>query len=222
MAAKKTIHYQPETRPLPILRVLLYGLGFSLATFLMLPITQWLQPSPPDKQKLRQFNIAPPPPPPPPDIEEPPPEEVKQDPPPPLQEPPPPMNLSQLNMALNPGFGDAVSGALGIGGFAVQPDAVADMKLFEVEELDEMPRPVYQVRMEVPNRFRQERVSGLVKFEIRIDEQGQTHVLKVVESSNPELIPPAREAVRQWRWTPPTKGGEAVSARYVLPIGFKF
>ncbi|HKJ89634.1 MAG TPA: energy transducer TonB, partial [Oceanipulchritudo sp.] len=97
-----------------------------------------------------------------------------------------------------------------------------EAQLFNVQDLDELPRPVRQVKMEPPSRFRQERISGLVRVEIMIDESGTTTVRRILESSHPELEEPARRALAQWTWTPPRKNGDPVKARYILPIGFRF
>lgn len=199
-----------------------YAVLATLLIFLLVPFTQMLGELDGRRAMVRSVEIAPPPPPPPPEIEEPEPPPEPEEPPPPLDTPPPPLDLTQLELALNPGIGDAMAGSFGFGGFAVQPDAVAEMNLFEVEDLDEPPRPLRQVRMEVPARFRQERISGLVRVEIAIDEEGHTEVLGIVESSDPALEQPAREAAAQWKWTPPRRNGEPVRARYVFPIGFRF
>ncbi len=215
--------YQPRKRPATgRFRVVFYAILGPLAAFALLPFTQALSGLTQDKVELHSFDIAPPPPPPPPEIEEPPEEEVEEEPPPEMKTPPPPLSLSQLELALNPGIGDAVAATMGFGGFSVQPDAMEEMQLFDVKDLDELPRPINRIKMDVPTRFRQERISGLVRLEIMIDERGRTRVLSIVESSSPELETPAREAAEEWTWTPPKKNGEPVRARYYIPFGFKF
>lgn len=133
------------------------------------------------------------------------------------------LSLDQLNIVINAGDG---------GGFALGGDLNFNMMsdgngsgtnlVFEVNDLDELPRPVRQVKMNPPSEFIRERRDGLVKLEILIDEQGKTRVLKVVDSSSPNLDYSAIEAAEQWLWTPPKKNGKSVRARYILPIGFKF
>lgn len=217
------VRYQPKKRPgIGRARIMLYAFLGPLAAFALLPFTQALSNLGQDRVELYSFDIAPPPPPPPPDIEEPPEEEVEQEPPPEMQQPPPPLSLSQLELALNPGIGDAMAATLGFGGFSVQPDALEEMQLFDVKDLDELPRPINRVPIETPPRFRQERISGLVRLEVMIDENGRTTVLSIVESSHSELEEPAREAAQKWTWTPPKKNGEPVRARYYFPLGFTF
>ncbi len=204
------------------LRSILFGGLLSLAILLVIPFTQFLTGLKPEEKDVRSFDVVQPPPPPPPEIEDPPEEPPPEEPPPEMSPPPPPMNLAQLELALNPGIGDALSGAGGFEAFDLSPDAALETQLFNVKDLDELPRPVRQVKMEPPSRFRQERISGLVRVEIMIDESGNTAVRRIIESSHPELEEPARRALAQWTWTPPRKNGEVVKARYVLPIGFRF
>lgn len=204
------------------IKAVVFGSLISLAILFIIPFTQMLSGLKPQQKKFRSFDVVQPPPPPPPELEEPPEEPPPEEPPPEMSPPPPQMNLAQLELALNPGIGDALSGAGGFEAFALSPDAALEAQLFNVKDLDELPRPVRQVKMDPPSRFRQERISGLVRVEIMIDEDGETTVRKIIESSHPELEEPAREALSQWRWTPPKKNGKPVKARYLLPIGFRF
>lgn len=214
--------YTPSRYHVGARRALALAAVATLAILLLLPFTQLLSEWTKKDRTVRSFEIATPPPPPPPPLEEPPEPPPQEEPPPDLQPPPPPLDLAQLEMALNPGIGDATAGGLGFGGFAVQPDAASEVQLFDVRDLDEIPRPVRQVAMQVPSRFKRERISGTVVLEIQIDEQGRTTVLRVVETSSPELNENAIKAAEQFRWTAPTKNGEPVKARYELPIGFRF
>lgn len=214
--------YAPAKFRIAIIRAIVYAGVSVLAIYILLPFTQLISGTPKKVIEFREFNVAPPPPPSPPDLEEPPEPEVEEDPPPELSEPPPPLDLAQLEMAMNPGIGDAQAAGLGFGGFDSQPNALADLQLFDVKDLDERPKPTRQVKMMPPIQFKKERRSGIVRLEVMIDENGRTKVLKVVESSDRALEASAISAAEQWIWTPPKKNGEAVKARYVFPIGFKF
>ncbi len=203
-------------------RSLVFGGLLSLAMLFVVPFSQILSNLEREEKKVRSFDVVQPPPPPPPEIEEPPEEPPPEKPPPEMSPPPPQMNLAQLELALNPGIGDAVAGSAGLETFALSPDAALETELFNVKDLDELPTPIRQVKMNPPSRFRRERISGMVRAEIMIDESGNTTVRRIIESSHSTLEEPARQALRQWKWTPPRKNGEVVKARYVLPIGFRF
>lgn len=214
--------YAPTRFRVAIIRAIVYAGASVLAIYVLLPFTQLISGPPKNVIEFREFDISQPPPPSPPDMEEPPEPEVEEEPPPELREPPPPLDLAQLEMAMNPGIGDAQAAGLGLGGFESQPNALADLQLFDVKDLDERPKPIRQVKMIPPTAFKKERRSGLVRLEVMIDEKGATKVLKVVESSDRALEDSAISTAEQWIWTPPKKNGEPVKARYVFPIGFRF
>ncbi|MDQ8205486.1 energy transducer TonB [Pelagicoccus sp. SDUM812003] len=221
-ASKFENGYKPTRFNVAIFRAVIYA-GLSLfAIYTLLPLTQFISGKKKDVIEFREFDIAQPPPPAPPDLEEPPEPEPQETPPPELREPPPPLDLAQLEMALNPGIGDAQAAGLGFGGLEAQPDALADLELFDVKDLDERPKPVRQVAMVAPIEFRKERRSGTLRIEIMIDESGRTKVLKILETPGESANAPAIEALEQWVWTPPKKNGEPVKARYIIPFGWRF
>ena len=198
--------YQPKKQGIGFIRAIVYAIVTILAIYVLLPFTQMLTGDGKDVLEYREFDISPPPPPSPPD----------------LQEPPPPLDLAQLEMAMNPGIGDAEAAGLGFGSLEAQPDALADLELFDVKDLDERPNPIKRVNIIPPIQFKKERRSGMIRLEVMIDEKGATTVLEIVESSDPALEAPAIEAAEQWIWTAPKKNGEPVKARYIFPIGFRF
>lgn len=212
--------YTPTRFRVAILRSLIYA-GVSLfAIYTLLPLTQYITGQKKDVIEYREFDIAQPPPPAPPDLDEPPEPEPEENPPPELTEPPPPLDLAQLEMAMNPGIGDAQAAGLGFGGLDAQPDALADLKLFDVKDLDERPKNLKQVKMIAPIEFRKERRSGRVSLLVKIDTNGYTTVMEIVETTSPAIVAAAIEAAEQFLWTPPMKNGEAVNARYTFTLGF--
>ena len=214
--------YEPPSMTPALGRVIVYALVLTGVILLLIPFTQYITGLVDGKPDLIAINVVPPPPPAPPDIEGPPEPPPPEEPPPEFSEPPPPVSLAQLDVALEAGIGDALSDGFGFGGFSVQPNAVEDILLFDVKDLDEVPRPIRQVSIVAPIRFKQGRINGLVRLEVQIDEEGKTTVLDIVETSHRELVEPAIEAAEQWLWTPPKKNGEPVRARYYFPLGFKF
>lgn len=221
-ASKFENGYKPTRFSVAIIRAVIFAALSLFAIYALLPLTQFIGGQQKDVIEFREFDIAQPPPPAPPDLEEPPEPEPEETPPPELREPPPPLDLAQLEMALNPGIGDAQAAGLGFGGLEAQPDALADLNLFDVKDLDERPTPIRQVAMVAPIEFRKERRSGTLRIEIMIDENGITKVLNILESPGETANQPAIEALEQWVWTPPKKNGEAVKARYIIPFGWRF
>lgn len=190
------------------------------AVMLLLPFTQWITDRGPGSAELRTVDITiPPPPPPPPDP--PPPEEPDTEPPTPeMQTPPPNLSLSQMDMALNPGIGDAAAGAFSFEGFGVTPDAASDLNIFEVSDLDRPPRRTRTVAPVYPQHLRAARVQGYVTLLIVIDQTGRVAVEEVVEASHRDFVASAIEAAERCQFEPPTVRGETVRARYRFTIRF--
>ncbi|MBC2605426.1 energy transducer TonB [Pelagicoccus albus] len=212
--------YKPTRFRVAVLRAVIYAACSLFAIYTLLPLTQFIAGQKKDVIEYREFDIAQPPPPAPPEMDEPPEPEPEENPPPELQEPPPPLDLAQLEMAMNPGIGDAQAAGLGFGGMDAQPDALADLQLFDVKDLDERPKNLKAVKMIAPIEFRKERRSGRVTVEVQIDVNGHVKVLKVVETTSPAIVEAAIEAAEQFLWTTPMKNGEPVNARYRYTLGF--
>ena len=126
--------------------VVLGSAALTLILFLVLPLMQTIN-KPPTADLVLQTvdtaNVPPPPPPPEKETEE----TVKEEKPPELMETAPPLDLSQLELALNPGFSE---GGMG-GDFAVKLNlntvgAEGDNldALFSMADLDQTPRILYQ------------------------------------------------------------------------------
>ena len=203
-----------------LFRVVVYAVILTLAILFLIPFTQFITALVDGRPEIRSVDVVPPPPPPPPEIEDPPEEPPPEESPPELSEPPPPLDFAQLDVVLEAGVGDAMAGGLGFGGFAVQPDAIADLQLFDVKDLDEVPRPLGTYRMETPIEAKRERLSGRFRVEVEINENGVTRAIEVLEGSPSRFSPEAIAFVETIRWTPPKKNGEPVRARYVVPVGW--
>lgn len=196
----------------------LLGVGVAALVFLALPFMQIVGNLGQRELEVRTVATTQPPPP-PPVIEEPPPEE----PPPPEQQPqmddlPQEMSLGDLELSLNPGGAG--------GGAKVLSDALSDAvqnrsgDAFAVSQLDQKPRPVYQVPPQYPSSLRRQGISGEVKIELVVDARGRVVNPRIVSSSNRAFEEPALEAVEQWKFEPGRRGGEAVPYKMLVPIRF--
>lgn len=205
-----------------VIRVVLATAVMTLGVFLILPFTQFLSGDPRDLTRIRSVDIAPPPPPPPPP-EPPPPEEEQQDQDiEDLSTPPPPISLSQLEAALNPGMGGIGGQAVDLTAFGVAPDALQEMQIFSISDLDRRPRRLHSPLPAFPAEFRAEAPVGVVRVRIMIDEEGNVTIMDIVEATHREAVQPVRQALVQWRFEPPTRGGERVRAAYIQPIPYDF
>ena len=162
-------------------------------------------------------NIPPPPPPP---EEEPPEEEEPEPEPPKLEQEVEPLDLSQLELALNPGTG---AGALQ-GDFSIDLSQATEGgggvdELFSLADLDQKPRPVYQPGPNMSSAVRRQ-TPGKVFIIFVVNKQGRVEQAKVQKSSHPVFEQPALAAVKQWRFEAGKRNGEPVRFRMRVPITF--
>jgi protein TonB len=200
--------------------VLTGALGLTLAFFLVLPLMQTISKPPGDDLVVQAVDTANIPPPPPPPEEEPEKEEEPEEEPPELTEEAPPLDLSQLELALNPGFSDGwATGDFGVslntkGGGDEDVDA-----LFSLSELDQEPRAIYQPSPNMNAKVRR-RAPGKVSIIFIVNRNGRVQDAKVQASTDPIFERPALAAVKQWKFEPGKRNGEPVRFRMRVPITF--
>ncbi len=200
--------------------VIVGALTLALAFFLVLPLLQSLTKSPTDQAIALNVDVVQEPPPEEPDIPEEPPEENEdEEPPPQLTEEAPPLDLSQLELALNPGMG----GGWGAD-FSMQIDTskIAGREteaLFSLSDLDERPRAIYQPGPTLTSQLRK-KAPGKVDVIFIVDERGRVQNATIRNSTDPVFERPALAAVKRWKFEPGRRGGEPVQFRMLAPITF--
>lgn len=209
------------------LGVILVAAALTLAFFLVLPLMQTISRPPIDDLVLQTVNLTnvPPPPAPPPE-EEPEKETPSEEQPPELVEAAAPLDLSQLELALNPGFGDA---SFGGGDFAVRlstvvsaaggDDAANVDAIFSIADLDQKPRVIYQPGPALTAEIRK-KAPGTVHILFLVDERGSVVEPRVQQSTDPVFEKSALGAVKQWKFEPGKRAGKAVRFRMRVPITF--
>jgi protein TonB len=203
---------------------LLLGAALTVVLFLLLPVLQDI-----GKQKaaddLALVSVdtveAPPPPPVAQEKEpEPPPEEA---PPPELAEAAAPLDLSQLELALNPGIGDGAGGDFAVK-LSVAGAEGAGMQsgddVFSLAELDQAPRVVFQPAPQYPPELKKKKIQGTVHVLFIVEQDGRVKDPKVQKSDNPAFDNAALGAVKRWRFDPGKVGGKPVQFRMRVPITF--
>ena len=211
------------------LRVLAAAAGLALAfgLFLVLPLLESITSTAQTDMIVQGVNTALPPPPPPPPVEEQKEEEkVEQEPPPPpkLAEETPPLDLSQLELALNPGTGGGGAGdfevRLPVAGAAASQESGGDVEqLFSMSDLDQKPRVIYQPSPQSSAQL-QKLAPATVTVVFVVDQRGRVENPIVQSSSNPAFDAPAIAAVKQWKFEPGKRNGEPVRFRMRVPITF--
>ncbi|PXA05545.1 hypothetical protein DDZ13_01345 [Coraliomargarita sinensis] len=170
--------------------------------------------------EVREVTFSPPPPelpPPPPDEMEPP---EAEEPPPEMPKEPPPIEIDALDVALNPGAGDAVAMGIPTPDLNMEQDMTGDIqKLFTFEDLSESPRLINQPRFRYPSRLARRGIDeGKVIVEIDILPNGRAELRRIISSTHPELEEAAREIVRSARFTKPEVNGRPQTVRGRFPL----
>jgi protein TonB len=206
-------------------RVLVLGgtSGLTLLFFLVLPLIQAISKSPVADlvvQSVDTVNLPPPPPPPP--EEEPEEEPEPEEKPPELLEETQPLDLSQLELALNPG---GMGGGWASGDFGVKLNVIGgggegeDDALFSLADLDQKPRPVYQPSPVIGADLRK-KTPGTVYILFIVDQEGRVQNPIVQRSTDPAFERPALTAVKKWKFEPGKRSGKPVRFRMRVPITF--
>ncbi len=210
-AFKATLHY---------LVVIVGAISLTLGCFLVLPLIQSLSKPPKTDLMVQSIDTALlEPPPPPPEEEEP--EEPEEEPEPPeLNEETPPLDLSQLELALNPGMG---AGGLA-GDFSVNLTNVGggdkDVdSLFNISDLDQKPRVIYQPGPKITGEVRK-RAPGTVYIIFVVDGEGRVTNPIIQKSSDPIFEKPALDAIKKWKFEPGKRNGKSVRFRMRVPFTF--
>ena len=90
---------------------------------------------------------------------------------------------------------------------------------YSTSELDGTPRLLRHGSTTFPSSLARQGVSrGTVVLEVELSTSGSVSVRRVVSSTHPELVAPARHVAASARFTPPKRNGEAVKAIMRWPI----
>lgn len=203
-----------------LIRVIFGTIIMTLLVLAILPFTQALSGDPRDRT-FRSVDVAniPPPEPPPPEPP-PPPEEEEPEEQPELDTPPPMLDISMLESMLNPGTGGVVAAGLDLNSF----DAAASVQeaiVYSLQDLDRMPRAIKR-SITWPPSVRQSGVKGDVRVTVRINQVGMVEVIDMEGSPSREVTETLRQQIPDWRFEPPTKDGEPVTAEYIQPLEIDF
>ncbi len=177
----------------------------TLCVFLVLPLTQFISSG--TKRSLEIMRVDTASPPPPPEMETPPPPEPEEvEPPPELIEQSMPLSLGDLDLDVSAGSGGVFGSRFAFGG----GEALAEVAIFDIADLDQRPRPISQVKPRYPLEMKKAKITGSVVLLFVLNEGGRVEDPRIESSSRPEFEKPALAAVRKWRFKPGTREGKAV------------
>lgn len=196
------------------------SIAATLVLFAAVPLANLLSIRDDDSIRLMKTDTSLPPPPPPPAEPPPPPEEQKEEEKPELDKVPPPLSLAALDVLLNPGTGSA-SGDFGMGQSLANFDALDEIGLFELSELDKQPNPVQRIGPVYPYEAKQAGLVGWARVWFIVDETGSVRNARIDASSHREFEASALDAIRLWKFTPGVKDGRNVRTKMMQPFSFK-
>ena len=199
----------------------LLGIGVSGLLFLAIPLTQIFTTYEKSPEEIESLDMAPPPPPPPPEDPPPPPEPEKEEPPPELDTPPPPISLEQLDMALNPGTGGSMAGDFALPTFDVNSTDLGGLEIFELGDVDSPPQPRTKIEFSYPSSARRKGITGVVKVEYVVNENGRVEQINIVESPDSSLSKATEDVLERARFEPAQKSGLAVKVRMRAAIPYR-
>lgn len=192
--------------------------------FLIIPISQALQDSDIQTVILREIEPVVLTPPKPPVIEEKRQIEKTPDKIPELEPEPPELELSQLELSLNPGVGEALSMGVQAGAFEVNVDAIGDIeKIFDFAELERPPDLIngHIIKPDFPRELERLGIKEVkLTLEILIDQKGKAHFQKILAASHShrKVDQEARRLVKLLRFTIPKRDGQPVKTRAKFPL----
>lgn len=220
MMPRKRKPFQGIRTVLRRLLVLGGAIGLTLALFLVLPLMQTLTKPPADDLMVQSVQTAQLEAPPPPPEQEPEKEPEQEEPPPQLNEEAPPLDLSQLELALNPGISDGwLNGDFAVKLNTLDTQSEQTDSLFSVADLDQKPRAIYQPSPSMSQEVLK-KAPGTVYIIFIVDQNGRVVEPKIQKSTDAVFEQPALSAIRQWKFEPGKRNGSPVRFRMRVPITF--
>lgn len=93
--------------------------------------------------------------------------------------------------------------------------------VFNVEDLDYTPTPVYRKRPEYPFELMRDEIEGRVVAEFHVDADGRTRQIKIISTDHAKFSAAVVDALLLWRFMPGMVDGEEVEFRMRIPMTFR-
>ncbi len=197
------------------------ALGCTAFFFMVLPLLQAINSPFQGDAVGRAMEVVTVPPPPPPPMDEPDEPEPEPEPEPPQMESnPEPLDISQLEVMLNPGFGDFLGGDFGVQLKSAMATSEEMKDIFSSSELDQKARRLSVVQPRLTSSLLRQTPATVVVIFI-VDENGRVQDPKIQRTTNPSFDRSALAAIRQWKFEPAKVQGRAVSSRLRQSFSFE-
>lgn len=93
--------------------------------------------------------------------------------------------------------------------------------IHSLQELDNIPKPIFQVKPIYPNDLLDKKVTGKAVIKYFIDEEGRVQLPEIVTATNDDFAWAALTSVSRWRFSPPMRNAKAVIVRTESSIRFE-
>ena len=197
---------------------LVIGIIVSFLLFLAIPLTQIFNNYDKSADSMDTFEVAPLSPPSPPE-DPPPPPKPEEEPPPELDTTPPPISLAQIDIALEPGTGGALSGDFALPRFDVKTTDLG-MNIFDINDLEKKPMAIRQLPPRYPLKAKRMGLEGFAQAEFIVDQNGKVEFVIIKDSSDAIFEAPTIEGIKNWVFTPGEKDGQKVRTRVRVKIPY--
>ncbi len=95
-------------------------------------------------------------------------------------------------------------------------------KIFNLEDLDRVPEPVFQPAPIYPFGLRRDAVTATLRIEFIVDTDGRVINPVVISTTQPGFEEAALSGVSKWKFRPGWKAGRKVNTRMGVPMVFTF
>ena len=200
-------------------RPTIYALFLIGLLFLCLPLAQMITQGYDKKLIVRTIDVVAPTPPPPenPDEQMEMQEEMVE-----LQEMVEAVPLEALEIDLNPNVSGSLAVAVKPKNFKVQMDLMAEIKTFDLAELDNLPRLLNRPLYNFPRNLSRRGIKkSVIEVTVIIHENGRLTIENFTKLNYPELKPAAEKWIRQALFSVPKKDGVTVKGKFLLPLELK-
>ena len=134
--------------------------------------------------------------------------------------PTPRLDISSLDLSLSPSL--PLANALdAVSHFDVVMDTVSEVGMFEVGDLDQIPRPLFRPNPKYPSRMARLKMSGNVTILFHVNEQGRVDFASIEKASHEDFAREVRKQVDQWVFQPGLRNGTPVPYRMRQTIDFQ-
>jgi len=117
--------------------------------------------------------------------------------------------------------GGQIGGKGGPGSQGPAAGGKGEDSVFDMSEIDQKPRVVFQTSPNYPSEMRGKKIDGVVSVLFIVDASGKVSKQRAEKSTHPAFEKPALDAVRSWKFEPAIRGGQRVPCSMRVSIRFQ-